>query len=100
MLLGSGDIPIHELHGTSRRCSRIACRVATSLNRAARMSSNTLREAPIPAPLSALRSIVWLSLLFAAIKVTLHIVTNILAQRAGYGIFRDEMYYLICGRYL
>jgi 4-amino-4-deoxy-L-arabinose transferase-like glycosyltransferase len=64
------------------------------------MSSNTLREAPAPAPFSALRSIIWLSLFFAALKVTLHIVTNILAQRAGYGIFRDEMYYLICGRHL
>ena len=30
----------------------------------------------------------------AAIKLAIEIVGNILAQRAGYGIFRDEMYYL------
>jgi hypothetical protein len=36
----------------------------------------------------------------AAIKLAIVIVGNILAQRAGYGIFRDEMYYLICGRHL
>jgi hypothetical protein len=36
----------------------------------------------------------------AAIKLAIEIVGNILAQRAGYGIFRDEMYYLICGRHL
>ena len=50
--------------------------------------------------LAPLRSIVWISLIFAAIKVGLHIVTNIIAQRAGYGIFRDELYYLMCGRHL
>ena len=49
---------------------------------------------------SALRSIVWISVAFAAFKVALHIFTNIIAQRAGYGIFRDEMYYLICGQRL
>jgi hypothetical protein len=59
----------------------------------------------IPIPNSALRkgefrSILWLSLAFAALKITIHIVTNIMAQHAGYGIFRDEMYYLMCGRHL
>ena len=36
----------------------------------------------------------------AGVKLAIQIVGNILAQRAGYGIFRDEMYYLICGRHL
>lgn len=36
----------------------------------------------------------------ASLKLAIHIVGNILAQHAGYGIFRDEMYYLICGRHL
>src|SRR5271170_6604492 len=57
-------------------------------------SSSALRSA------SLLRSIVWLSLTFALLKVALHIITNIIAQRLGYGIFRDEMYYLICGQRL
>jgi 4-amino-4-deoxy-L-arabinose transferase-like glycosyltransferase len=47
-----------------------------------------------------LRSILWLAVLFAVIKVLIQIVGNVLAQRAGYGIFRDEMYYLVCGRHL
>src|SRR5271169_5688908 len=45
-------------------------------------------------------TILWLSLTFALLKVALHIVTNIIAQHLGYGIFRDEMYYLICGQRL
>src|SRR5271156_221651 len=57
-------------------------------------SSFALRSA------SLLRSIVWISLVFAAIKVALHIITNIIAQHQGYGIFRDEVYYLICGQRL
>ena len=39
-------------------------------------------------------------LAFAALKLAIQIAGNILAQHAGYGIFRDEMYYLICGRHL
>jgi Dolichyl-phosphate-mannose-protein mannosyltransferase len=45
-------------------------------------------------------TILWLSLTFALLKVALHIITNIIAQHQGYGIFRDEMYYLICGQRL
>src|ERR1700739_96353 len=47
-----------------------------------------------------LRSILWVAFLFAAVKLLIQIVGNVLAQRAGYGIFRDEMYYLVCGRHL
>jgi hypothetical protein len=46
------------------------------------------------------RRFVAICLAMAAIKLAIEIVGNILAQRAGYGIFRDEMYYLICGRHL
>src|SRR5271156_2282594 len=49
---------------------------------------------------SDLRSILWLSAVFAAIKLGIQILGNILAQHAGYGIFRDELYYLVCGRHL
>jgi 4-amino-4-deoxy-L-arabinose transferase-like glycosyltransferase len=47
-----------------------------------------------------LRPILWLSVGFAVLKLAIHIVGNIVAQHAGYGIFRDEMYYLVCGRRL
>jgi len=58
------------------------------------VSHLTLRRA------ERLRSILWLAFLFAGIKVLIQIVGNVLAQRAGYGIFRDELYYLMCGRHL
>ncbi len=47
-----------------------------------------------------LRPILWLSFLFAALKLAIQIIGNILAQHAGYGIFRDELYYLVCGQHL
>ena len=42
----------------------------------------------------------WLCAGFAALKLAIQIAGNILAQHAGYGIFRDELYYLVCGRRL
>src|SRR5271168_1328486 len=58
-------------------------------------------EARRPAAFQAdLRSILWLSTGFAMLKLAIQITGNILAQHAGYGIFRDEMYYLVCGRRL
>ncbi|HZD49727.1 MAG TPA: glycosyltransferase family 39 protein [Silvibacterium sp.] len=64
------------------------------------MGSITISAAPTSVKRAELRSIVWLALIFAAVKAALHIITNIMAQHAGYGIFRDEMYYLICGQRL
>src|ERR1700729_3620162 len=49
---------------------------------------------------SDLRQIVWFCFGFAALKLVIQIVGNVLAQHAGYGIFRDELYYLVCGRRL
>lgn len=46
------------------------------------------------------RRFVGICLLMAAVKLAIQVVGNILAQRAGYGIFRDEMYYLILGHHL
>lgn len=48
----------------------------------------------------SLRSALPLALLFAAAKLLVHIVANLFAGRAGYGIFRDELYYIVCGRNL
>ncbi len=47
-----------------------------------------------------LHEVLWLGLLFGSIKVAIQIVANIVSQHVGYGIFRDEMYYLICGQRL
>ncbi|MEO8736684.1 MAG: glycosyltransferase, partial [Edaphobacter sp.] len=49
---------------------------------------------------SDLRAILWISVAFAALKLAIQVVGNILAQHAGYGIFRDELYYLVCGQRL
>jgi phosphate starvation-inducible membrane PsiE len=46
------------------------------------------------------RSFVGICLAVASLKLAIQIAGNVLAQHAGYGIFRDEMYYLICGRHL
>jgi MFS family permease len=45
-------------------------------------------------------SYLWLCASFALLKLAIQIAGNVLAQHNGYGIFRDEMYYLICGRHL
>src|ERR1700679_3480281 len=47
-----------------------------------------------------LRSILWLCGGFAALKLGIQIAGNVLAQHAGYGIFRDEVCSLVCGRRL
>ncbi|WP_263408610.1 ArnT family glycosyltransferase [Terriglobus tenax] len=49
-----------------------------------------------PALSQALR----LAAVFALIKLALHVATNLLEPRLGYGYFRDEFYYLMCGRHL
>src|ERR1700730_3890258 len=41
-----------------------------------------------------------LALLFAAIKFALHVAANLWESHIGYGYFRDEFYYLLCGRHL
>jgi hypothetical protein len=41
-----------------------------------------------------------LGLVFAAIDLVIHITVNMRAQQVGYGLFRDELYYIVCGRRL
>lgn len=48
----------------------------------------------------SLHSAICLALAFAAIKLVLHIAANLWEAHIGYGYFRDELYYLICGRHL
>ncbi len=47
-----------------------------------------------------LRSAIRLALVFAALKLLLHIAGTLYSQHLGYSYFRDEFYYLICGRRL
>ncbi len=52
------------------------------------------------APRFGADSLLWLLLLFAALKVAVQAGITLLSLHAGYGIFRDELYYLVCGRHL
>jgi hypothetical protein len=47
----------------------------------------------------ALGAALRLALLFAGIKLVLHIATNLWQAHLGYGYFRDEMYYIVCGQH-
>jgi hypothetical protein len=64
------------------------------------MSTLTTNTAVSAQERQSFRQFVWICLAMAIVKLAIHIVGNIVAQRVGYGIFRDEMYYLICGRHL
>lgn len=54
---------------------------------------------PIPARTS-LRAALLLAALFAAIKFAVHVASSIWGVHLGYGFFRDELYFLECGRHL
>ncbi len=61
-------------------------------------------SAPITPPREAaagsLKSALWLAAGFALLKYVLATAAQIAMQHAGYGIFRDELYFLVCGRHL
>ena len=46
------------------------------------------------------RTMLKLSLLFALIKLVLHIGSNLLQAHLGWGYFTDEPYYILCGEHL
>ncbi|HEX7159053.1 MAG TPA: glycosyltransferase family 39 protein [Edaphobacter sp.] len=59
------------------------------------MSSTVVRRSN-----SSLRSALRLALLFAAIKLLLQFTLTLWTQHIGYSYFRDEFYYIACGRHL
>ncbi len=48
----------------------------------------------------SLRDALWLSLLFAVLKLSLHVSANLWQAHLGWGYFRDELYYILCGQHL
>jgi hypothetical protein len=48
----------------------------------------------------SLRSAVLLALGFGLLKFLVATLSQIAAQHAGYEIFRDELYFVVCGRHL
>src|SRR5580658_834432 len=59
------------------------------------MSSTAVRPSD-----TYLRAAVRLALLFAAIKLVLQFALTLWSQHIGYSYFRDEFYYIACGRHL
>ena len=55
---------------------------------------------PTPTRGPALASALRLALAFALVKVTVQIAGNLWQAHLGWGYFRDEFYYLACGRHL
>lgn len=47
-----------------------------------------------------LRQTLQLASIFAVVTLALHVAINLRAQHLGYELFRDEMYYILCGRHL
>ncbi len=62
-------------------------------------SARQVRATLLPAARSS-RTLLPLLLLFGTAKLLLQIAVSELSLRAGYGIYRDELYYLVCGRRL
>lgn len=60
----------------------------------------------MPQPLSPriertpLRLTLWLAALFAAITFLAHLLSSLWGMHLGYGYFRDELYFLVCGHHL
>jgi hypothetical protein len=50
--------------------------------------------------LSDIRAAVRLAFAFATVKLAIHIFANWFAPHVGYGLFRDELYFIDCGRHL
>ena len=42
----------------------------------------------------------WLAVGFGLLKYVLSTLGQITIRHAGYGIFRDELYFIVCGRHL
>src|SRR5271166_7111406 len=47
-----------------------------------------------------LRPALSLAALFAALTFVVHFATSLWGMHLGYGYFRDELYFLVCGRHL
>jgi hypothetical protein len=56
-------------------------------------------SSPIPARTS-LRAALLLASLFAALTFLIHLVSSLWGSHLGYGFFRDELYFLVCGHHL
>ena len=49
---------------------------------------------------ASVKTAVWLAVGFGLLKYVLSTLGQITIQHAGYGVFRDELYFIVCGRHL
>ena len=54
----------------------------------------------VPFAGTPLRSALRLAVLFASLKLLLQFALTLWSEHLGYGYFRDEFYFLMCGRHL
>jgi 4-amino-4-deoxy-L-arabinose transferase-like glycosyltransferase len=62
--------------------------------------SGTPQAAAAPSSGKTLRDALLLAGLFGLLKFVLHLGVNLWEPHIGWGYFRDEMYYIMCGRHL
>jgi hypothetical protein len=48
----------------------------------------------------SVKNAVWLAVGFGLLKYVLSTLGQMAIQHGGYGIFRDELYFIVCGRHL
>lgn len=64
------------------------------------MTIETTTAKPQEFTAASVKSAVWLAVGFGLLKYVLSTLGQITIQHAGYGIFRDELYFIVCGRHL
>jgi hypothetical protein len=64
------------------------------------MTTATPLTSTVPASRASFRSAAIVAAGFALVAFALHIVSSIYGSHLGYGFFRDELYFLVCGHHL
>ena len=75
--------------------------LARTIVRTAAEEATTLPQPPSPIPArTPLRSALLLAGLFATLTFLIHFASSLWGSHLGYGFFRDELYFLVCGHHL
>jgi hypothetical protein len=75
--------------------------LADTIAQTAGEESTTLRQPPSPIPArTPLRAALLLAGLFATLIFLIHFASSLWGSHIGYGFFRDELYFLVCGHHL
>lgn len=61
--------------------------------------TKTMATDTSPQP-NSFRQALRLAMIFAAVKLAIHLATNLYTPHLGYGLLPDELYFIVCGRHL